>query len=57
MTDRTTIEKEIPERMDINDPWDLVGYRNSHKLLTLILEVLLDIRDATISADTMDDNE
>lgn len=44
MRDRPIIEKDIPKRIDIDDPWALEGHRNTQSLLTLILEVALDVR-------------
>jgi hypothetical protein len=45
MRDRQDIEKDVPGRVDLNDNHILEIPRNSQKLLTLILEVALDIRD------------
>ena len=45
MRDKATIEKDIPKRIDIDDPWVLEGHRNTQTLLTLILEVALDVRE------------
>ena len=45
MRSRETIEKDIPQRVDFNDNYLLEIPRNNQKLLTAILEVLLDIRD------------
>ena len=46
MRSRETIEKDIPQRVDFNDNYQLEIPRHNQKLLTVILEVLLDIRDS-----------
>lgn len=45
MRARKNIEADIPKRISIDDHWDLEGLRNQQILLTLILEVLLDMRE------------
>ena len=46
MRDRETIEKDVPKRVDLRDAdFHIEIPRNSQELLTLVLEVLLDMRD------------
>ena len=45
MRDRETIQKDVPKRVDFNDNHQLEIPRNSQTLLTIILEVLLDMRE------------
>ena len=46
MRDRETIEEDVPNRVDLRDAdFHIEIPRNNQKLLTLILEVALDIRE------------
>jgi len=46
MRDRETIEKDIPLNLPAYDEnYEIEGHRNNQRLLTVIAEVLLDIRD------------
>ena len=46
MRDRETIEKDVPKRVDLRDAdFHIEIPRNNQTLLTLILEVLLDMRE------------
>lgn len=46
MRDRETIEKDVPEELPgYDENYDIIGHRHNQRLLKVILEVLLDIRD------------
>ena len=47
MRDREAIENDVPKDLPAYDEnYDIIGHRHNQKLLTAILEVALDIRDA-----------
>ena len=46
MRDRETIEKDVPADLPAYDEnYDIIGHRNNQKILTAVLEVLLDMRE------------
>jgi len=46
MRDREAIEKDVPTNLPAYDEnYDIIGHRNNQRILTVILEVLLDIRE------------
>lgn len=46
MRDRQEIEKDVPDKLPAYDEnYDIIGHRNNQRLLKLVLEVMLDLRE------------